>query len=62
MRLSAAKIILAHTYHLDLRPGHGLIRKLGRTAQVQAWNGRDFADSGGYQVFRPDPNWRKITV
>ncbi len=31
-----AKIILANTYHLFLRPGHELIRELGRSREVRA--------------------------
>ena len=46
-----AKIILANTYHLYLRPGHALIRKLGGLHQFMSWNGAILTDSGGYQVF-----------
>jgi len=46
-----AKIILANTYHLYLRPGHALIRKLGGLHKFMSWNGAILTDSGGYQVF-----------
>jgi len=46
-----AKIILANTYHLYLRPGHELIRKLGGLHKFMSWNGAMLTDSGGYQVF-----------
>ena len=46
-----ARIILANTYHLFLRPGHELIRKLGGLHQFMSWNGAILTDSGGYQVF-----------
>jgi queuine tRNA-ribosyltransferase len=46
-----ANIILANTYHLYLRPGHELIRKLGGLHQFMSWNGAILTDSGGYQVF-----------
>jgi queuine tRNA-ribosyltransferase len=46
-----AKIILANTYHLYLRPGHALIPKLGGLHQFMSWNGAILTDSGGYQVF-----------
>jgi len=46
-----AKIILANTYHLYLRPGHELIRKLGGLHKFMSWNGAILTDSGGYQVF-----------
>jgi queuine tRNA-ribosyltransferase len=46
-----AKIILANTYHLYLRPGHELIRKLGGLHKFMSWSGAILTDSGGYQVF-----------
>src|SRR6202047_5532122 len=46
-----ASIILANTYHLYLRPGHELIRKVGGLHQFMAWRGAILTDSGGYQVF-----------
>jgi len=55
-----AKIILANTYHLYLRPGHALIRKLGGLHKFMSWNGTILTDSGGYQVFSL-AELRKIT-
>ena len=55
-----AKIILANTYHLYLRPGHALIRKLGGLHKFMAWTGAILTDSGGYQVFSL-AELRKIT-
>jgi queuine tRNA-ribosyltransferase len=55
-----AKIILANTYHLSLRPGHALIRKLGGLHKFMSWNGAILTDSGGYQVFSLS-ELRKIT-
>jgi len=46
-----AGIILANTYHLFLRPGHELIRKLGGLHEFMAWRRAILTDSGGYQVF-----------
>jgi queuine tRNA-ribosyltransferase len=46
-----AGIILANTYHLYLRPGHELIRKLGGLHAFMSWRGAILTDSGGYQVF-----------
>jgi queuine tRNA-ribosyltransferase len=46
-----AGIILANTYHLYLRPGHELIRKLGGLHKFMSWNRAILTDSGGYQVF-----------
>jgi len=46
-----AEIILANTYHLYLRPGHELIRKLGGLHRFMSWPRAILTDSGGYQVF-----------
>jgi queuine tRNA-ribosyltransferase len=46
-----ASIILANTYHLYLRPGHDLIRRLGGLHQFMSWKRALLTDSGGYQVF-----------
>jgi queuine tRNA-ribosyltransferase len=46
-----AGIILANTYHLYLRPGHGLIRDLGGLHRFSSWNGLLLTDSGGFQVY-----------
>jgi len=55
-----ASIILANTYHLFLRPGHELIRKLGGLHQFMSWQRAILTDSGGYQVFSLSA-LRKIT-
>jgi queuine tRNA-ribosyltransferase len=55
-----ARIILANTYHLYLRPGHALVRKLGGLHKFMSWNGAILTDSGGYQVFSL-ADLRKIT-
>jgi len=46
-----APVILANTYHLYLRPGHELIRRLGGLHRFMAWPHAILTDSGGYQVF-----------
>src|SRR6267142_229106 len=46
-----AEIILANTYHLYLRPGQELVRKLGGLHQFMSWPRAILTDSGGYQVF-----------
>ena len=46
-----ASILLANTYHLYLRPGQELIRKLGGLHQFMSWQRAILTDSGGYQVF-----------
>jgi queuine tRNA-ribosyltransferase len=55
-----ARIILANTYHLYLRPGHELVRKLGGLHSFMSWRGAILTDSGGYQVFSL-ADLRKIT-
>jgi queuine tRNA-ribosyltransferase len=55
-----ASIILANTYHLYLRPGQELIRKLGGLHQFMSWQRAILTDSGGYQVFSLSA-LRKIT-
>jgi queuine tRNA-ribosyltransferase len=55
-----AQIILGNTYHLYLRPGHELIRKLGGLHKFMAWERAILTDSGGYQVFSLS-ELRKIT-
>lgn len=46
-----APIILGNTYHLYLRPGHQLIKKLGGLHRLMNWPRPILTDSGGYQVF-----------
>ena len=46
-----AEIILANTYHLYLRPGHELIRRLGGVHRFMSWQRPMLTDSGGFQVF-----------
>jgi queuine tRNA-ribosyltransferase len=45
------QLILANAYHLFLRPGHGVIRKLGGLHRFMAWEGAVLTDSGGFQAF-----------
>ena len=45
-----AKLILANTYHLYLRPGATTIRRAGGVARFSGWNGPTLTDSGGFQV------------
>jgi queuine tRNA-ribosyltransferase len=46
-----APIILANTYHLNLRPGVEVIRHFGGVHSFMRWNRPVLTDSGGYQVF-----------
>lgn len=51
LREMGCQILLGNTYHLYLRPGHELVRKLGGLHRFMGWNGPILTDSGGYQVF-----------
>ena len=44
-------IILANTYHLMLRPGPELFRRVGGIHPFMGWPGPVLTDSGGYQIF-----------
>jgi len=55
-----AQIILANTYHLYLRPGHELIRRMGGLHRFMSWPRPMLTDSGGFQVFSLS-QLRKVT-
>lgn len=46
-----ARMVLANTYHLYLRPGHELVHELGGLHSFTRWDGPILTDSGGFQVF-----------
>lgn len=46
-----AEIILGNTYHLYLRPGHDLVKRLGGLHRFMSWPRALLTDSGGFQVF-----------
>jgi queuine tRNA-ribosyltransferase len=48
---TGSQIILANTYHLYLRPGSELIKKMGGLHKFMNWPGPILTDSGGFQVF-----------
>ncbi len=48
---TGASMVLANTYHLALRPGEGLVEKLGGLHGFMRWDGPILTDSGGFQVF-----------
>ncbi|MFL0194394.1 tRNA guanosine(34) transglycosylase Tgt [Clostridium sp. WILCCON 0269] len=45
------QIELSNTYHLSLRPGDEIIRKLGGLHKFMNWDRPILTDSGGFQVF-----------
>jgi queuine tRNA-ribosyltransferase len=56
-----AQIILANTYHLYLRPGHELVRRMGGVHRFMSWERPMLTDSGGFQVFSLS-KLRKVTA
>ena len=54
-----SSVILANTYHLYLRPGTKIIRKIGGLHKFMKWDRPILTDSGGYQVYSLSNN-RKI--
>src|ERR1700753_1764171 len=54
------QILLNNTYHLYLRPGVEMVRKLGGVHKFMAWNKPILTDSGGFQVFSLS-DLRKVT-
>jgi queuine tRNA-ribosyltransferase len=55
-----ARIVLANTYHLYLRPGVEVVSKLGGLHGFMAWDGPILTDSGGFQGFSLE-HLREIT-
>lgn len=55
-----AEMILCNTYHLFLRPGHELIKRMGGLHRFISWDKPILTDSGGFQVFSLG-ELRKIT-
>ncbi|HET9946683.1 MAG TPA: tRNA guanosine(34) transglycosylase Tgt [Patescibacteria group bacterium] len=51
LKAMGAEIVLANTYHLHLRPGEDVVKKMGGLSQFMSWNGPTMTDSGGFQVF-----------
>lgn len=55
---TGAGICLANTYHLWLRPGADVIRRLGGVRRFMGWPGALLTDSGGFQVYSLGGNAR----
>lgn len=45
------QVELSNTYHLHVRPGDQVIKKLGGLHKFMSWNRPILTDSGGFQVF-----------
>src|SRR5947199_58770 len=46
-----AELVLANTYHLHVRPGEGIVERLGGLHRFMGWDRALLTDSGGFQVF-----------
>lgn len=57
---SGSQILLANTYHLLLRPGPEVFKKMGGIQKFMNWPGSVLTDSGGYQIFSL-PHSRSMT-
>jgi queuine tRNA-ribosyltransferase len=54
------ELVLSNTYHLYLRPGADVVRKMGGLHSFMGWSGPILTDSGGFQVFSLAEN-RKVS-
>ncbi len=45
------QVELSNTYHLHVRPGDGVVKKLGGLHKFMSWDRPILTDSGGFQVF-----------
>jgi queuine tRNA-ribosyltransferase len=54
------QILLGNTYHLYLRPGVDVVRRMGGLHRFMSWDRATLTDSGGFQVFSLN-ELRKVT-
>ena len=45
------QVELSNTYHLHVRPGDEIVKKMGGLHRFMSWNKPILTDSGGFQVF-----------
>jgi len=45
------QVELCNTYHLHVRPGDEIVRRMGGVRKFMCWDGPVLTDSGGFQVF-----------
>ncbi|MBW2145923.1 MAG: tRNA guanosine(34) transglycosylase Tgt [Deltaproteobacteria bacterium] len=57
---AGGRVILANAYHLHLRPGVELIRKMGGLHRFMHWDRTILTDSGGFQLYSL-ADFRKIS-
>ncbi len=51
LKAIGAESVLCNTYHLYLRPGDGVVKKMGGLHKFMSWDRPIWTDSGGFQVF-----------
>ena len=51
LKATGARVLLANTYHLLLRPGPEVFNKFGGIHRFMNWDGPVLTDSGGFQIF-----------
>jgi queuine tRNA-ribosyltransferase len=51
LRAMHTQILLSNAYHLHLRPGDDLVKRMGGLHRFMGWDGPILTDSGGFQVF-----------
>lgn len=51
LKVINCQVELCNTYHLHLRPGDQVVKKLGGIRKFTSWDGPVLTDSGGFQVF-----------
>jgi len=57
---TGSQVLLANTYHLLLRPGPEVFKKVGGIHRFMNWKGSVLTDSGGFQIFSL-PRAREMT-
>jgi queuine tRNA-ribosyltransferase len=60
LKEASSQILLANTYHLLLRPGMEVFKKMGGIHRFMRWDGPVLTDSGGFQIFSL-PHSRRMT-
>lgn len=51
VKATGSEVVLGNTYHLMLRPGEELVKRLGGLHSFMGWDGPMLTDSGGYQAY-----------
>ena len=60
LKATGSRVLLANTFHLLLRPGPDVFRKVGGIHRFMNWDGPVLTDSGGFQIFSL-PGSRRMT-